>query len=148
MGFLDRILRAHEVIASKLNIRVINRLLENLAIHLEKGGSKWFGLAHHLTDRALKQTRLDRALESHKIAQLPPRTEAIRFLRKPDIQLSPHQRKGPAIEFHPTPQPEQVLLIQPGSPPAVTCRHESGNQTLLVPDKVGPAFWQSFWWDS
>src|ERR1700757_447457 len=100
MGFLDRIRRAYEVIASKLNIRVINRLLENLAIHLEKGGSEWFGLAHHLTDRALKQTRLNRALESHKIAQLPPRTEAIRFLRKPDIQLSPRQRKGPVMELH------------------------------------------------
>src|SRR5262249_26081249 len=104
---------------------------ENLAIHLEKGGSKWFGLAHHLTDRALNQTRLDRALDSHKIAQLPPRTEATRFLRKPYIQLSTRQRKCPAIEFHPTPRPERVLLTKPGPPPAVTRRHESGNQTLL-----------------
>src|SRR5262249_22969617 len=106
IGFLDRILRAYEVIASKLNIRVINRLLENLAIHLEKGGSKWFGLAHHLTDRVLKQPRVGRALDAQKIAQLPPRSEAIRFLRKPDIQLSPRQRKGPAMELHPTPPPE------------------------------------------
>src|SRR5246127_5452779 len=106
IGCLDRILRAYKFIASKLNIRVINRLLENLAIHLEKGGSKWFGLAHHLTDRALKQTRLDRALDSHKIAQLPPRTEATRFLRKPDVQLSPRQGKHTAIEFHPPHQPE------------------------------------------
>jgi hypothetical protein len=45
-------------VASKLNVRVINHLLENLAIDLEKGSSKWFGLAHHLTDRPLKQTRL------------------------------------------------------------------------------------------
>ena len=115
MGFLDRILRAYEVIAGKLNIRVINRLLENLTIRLEKGGSKWFGLAHHLTDRALKQTRLDRALDSHKIAQLPPRTEAIRFLRKPYIQLPTRQWKYTAVEFHPTPQPERLLLIKPGS---------------------------------
>ena len=93
MDLLDRILRAYEVIASKLNIRVINRLLENLAIHLEKGGSKWFGLAHHLTDRALKQPRVDRALDSQKIAQLPPRIEATGLLRKPDIQLPAHQRK-------------------------------------------------------
>ncbi len=74
MHFLNRILRAYEVIASKLNIQVINCLLENLAIHLVKGGSKRFGLAHHLTDRRLKQTRLDRALDSHKLAQLPLRT--------------------------------------------------------------------------
>src|ERR1700756_3883145 len=79
MGFLDGILRGYEVIASKLNIRVINRLLENLTVHLEKGSSKRFGLAHHLTDRAFQQTRLDRALDSQKIAPLPPRTEATRF---------------------------------------------------------------------
>ena len=103
MRFLDRILRGYEVIASKLNIRVINRLLENLAIHLVKGGSKWFGLVHHLTDRPLKQTRLYRALDSPKHAQLPLRTEATRFLRKPYIQLSPRQRKCPVIKFHPMP---------------------------------------------
>ncbi|BCO33661.1 hypothetical protein MHEC_00940 [Mycobacterium heckeshornense] len=79
--------------ASKLNTRVINRLLENLAVHLEKGGSKWFGLVHHLTDRALKQVGLERAVESHKIAQLPPRTEATRFLCKPYSQLPPRERK-------------------------------------------------------
>src|ERR1700757_1296633 len=115
MGFLDRILRAYEVIASKLKIRVINRLLENLAIHPEKGGSERFGLAHHLTDRALKQTRLDRALDSHKIAQLPPRTEATRFLRKPYIQLSARQRKCPVIEFHRIPSNPQGLPIKPPS---------------------------------
>ena len=58
MRFLDRILRGYEVIASKLNIQVINRLLENLAIHLVKGSSKWFRLVHYLTDRPLKQTGL------------------------------------------------------------------------------------------
>jgi hypothetical protein len=52
-----------------------------------------------LTDRALKQTRLERALESHTTAQLPPRTEAIRFLRKPYRQLSPRERKCLAIKF-------------------------------------------------
>jgi hypothetical protein len=93
MGFPDRILRAYEIIASKLNVRVINRLLENLIVDFEKGSSKRFGLAHHLTDRALKQARLDRALDSQQIAQLPPRTEAIGLLRKPDIQLPARQRK-------------------------------------------------------
>ncbi len=93
MGFPDGILRASEVMAGKLNIRAIDRLLENLAIHLEKDGSKWFGLAHHLTDRPLKRTGVDNALESHEIAQLPPRSETIRFLGKPYVQLSPHQRK-------------------------------------------------------
>jgi hypothetical protein len=59
--------------------------LENLTVHFEKGSSKWFGLTHHLTDRALKQARLYRALDFQKIAQLPPRTEATRFLRKPYV---------------------------------------------------------------
>jgi hypothetical protein len=85
--------------------------LENLAIHLEKGGSKWFGLAHHLTDRALKQTRLDPALDSQEIAQLPPRTEAIGLLRKPYIQLSPHQRKCLAIKFRQLSPRERKCLV-------------------------------------
>lgn len=38
-------------------------------------------------------------LDSQEIAQLPPRTLAIRLLRKPDIQLSARQREGPAIKF-------------------------------------------------
>jgi hypothetical protein len=99
MSFLARILRTHEVIARELNIRVINRLLEDLAVHLEEDGSQWVGLVHHLTDRALKQARVDPALESHKIAQLPPCTQAICFLRKPYIQLSSRQRKCLVIEF-------------------------------------------------
>jgi hypothetical protein len=86
-------------VASKLNSRVINRLLENMAVDLEKGGSKWLRLMHHLADRALKQVRLERAVESHKIAQLPSRTEATRFLRKPDSQLSPRERKCLIIRF-------------------------------------------------
>jgi hypothetical protein len=85
MGFLYRILGAHEVIASEVNVRVINRLLEKLAIHLEDGSSKWFSFAHDVTDRPLKQTRVYRALNSHKLAQLQLRIEATRFLRKPDI---------------------------------------------------------------
>jgi hypothetical protein len=59
--------------------------LENLAIHLEKDGSEWLGLAHRLNDRPLKQTRVYRALDSQQLAQLPLRTEATRFLRKPDV---------------------------------------------------------------
>jgi type II secretory pathway component PulK len=85
MGFSYRIPRADEIKASKLDVRVINHLLQNLTIHLEKGGSKWLGLAHHLTDRPLEQTRVDRALDSHKLAQLPPRPGATRFLREPDV---------------------------------------------------------------
>jgi hypothetical protein len=59
--------------------------LENLAIRLEKGSSQWFGLTHHMTDRPLKHTGLNRTLDSHKPAQLPLRTEATRLLRKPDV---------------------------------------------------------------
>ncbi|OBH48980.1 hypothetical protein A5687_19965 [Mycobacterium mantenii] len=92
MCFLDRVFRASEIVVGKLNVRVINRLLENLAVQLEKGGSERFGLAHRLTNHVLKQIRLYRALDSHQIAQLPSRSEATRFLRKPYIQLSPGQR--------------------------------------------------------
>ena len=102
MGVLDRILRGCEVIPSKLNVRVVNRLLENLSVQLEKGRSQWFGLAYHLTDRRFKQARGDRARASQKHTQLPLRTEATRFLRKPDIQLGPRQRERPVIKFNKT----------------------------------------------
>ena len=77
--------RAAEVIEGQLDIRVIDRPLENLTIHLEDGGPGWFGLPHHLTDRLLKQITLYRAVESHKHAQLPVRTGVTRFLRKPNV---------------------------------------------------------------
>jgi hypothetical protein len=48
--------------------------LENLGVHLEDGSPGRFGLANHVTDRLLKQITLDRAVESHKHAQLPLRT--------------------------------------------------------------------------
>ncbi len=77
--------RAAEVIEGHLDIRVIDRPLENLAIHLEDGSPGWFGLPHHLTDRLLQQITLYRAVESHKHAQLPVRTGVTRFLRKPNV---------------------------------------------------------------
>ena len=77
--------RAAQVIEGKLNIRVIDRPLENLAIHLEEGGPDWFGLSQHSADRPLKGITFYRALDSHKEAKLPLRTEATRFLRKPYV---------------------------------------------------------------
>ncbi|GAB4643027.1 hypothetical protein MOKP50_36530 [Mycobacterium avium subsp. hominissuis] len=81
-------MRAHPLIARELDVRVIDGLLENLAIHLEKGGSEWFGFAHHLPDRVLQQPRVDGAFDSQQVAQLPPRTLLIRFLCEPDVELS------------------------------------------------------------
>ena len=85
MGFLHGIARGAQVIEFQLDTRVIDHPLENLAIHLEKGSSKRFGLVHHLTDRLLKQTRLYRALDSHEYAQLPLRTRVTRLLREPNV---------------------------------------------------------------
>jgi hypothetical protein len=77
--------RAAHVIAGQLDIRVIDRPLENLAILLKESGPDWFGLWHHSADRPLKGITFYRALDSHKQAKLPLRTEATRFLRKPYI---------------------------------------------------------------
>ena len=77
--------RAAQVIEGKFNIRVVNRPLENLAILLKESGPGWFGLSHHSTDRPLKGITLYRAVDSHKEAKLPLRTEATRFLRKPYV---------------------------------------------------------------
>src|SRR5262249_30900734 len=83
---------------------------------LEKASSERFGLAHHLTDRLLYQTRLEHALDSPEHAYLPLGTEAARFLRKPNIQLSARQRKCPVITFHRTPPP--FTYLKSGSLPA------------------------------
>jgi hypothetical protein len=85
MGFLHGIGRAAQVIKGHLDIRVIDRLLENLAIHLEKGSSNRFGLAQHSAERPLKGITFYRALDSREEAKLPLRTGLTRFLRKPDV---------------------------------------------------------------
>ena len=77
--------RVAHVVEGHFEIRVIDRPLENLAIHLEDGGPGWFGLSYCLTDRLLKQVTLYRAVESHKHAQLPLRRGVTGFLRKPNI---------------------------------------------------------------
>ena len=85
MGFLHGMARAAQVIKGQLDIRVIDRPLENLAIHLEEGDPDWFGLLHHSADRPLKGITFYRALDSHEEAKLPLRTGVTRFLRKPYV---------------------------------------------------------------
>jgi hypothetical protein len=85
MGFLHGMTRAAQVIEGQLDIRVIDRPLENLAIHLEEGGPAWFGLLQRSADRPLKGITVYHALDSHEQAKLPLRTEATRFLRKPNV---------------------------------------------------------------
>jgi hypothetical protein len=58
--------RAAQVIEGQLDIRVIDRPLANLAIHLEADGPDWFGLSHHSADRPLKGITFYRALDSHE----------------------------------------------------------------------------------
>ena len=116
MHLLNRILRANEVIASKINIQVINRLLENVAIHLVKGSSQRFGLAHHLTDRRLQQTRFDRAVDSHKLAQLPLRAEATRSSPSHISSCTRVSAKCAVIKLHPMPPTKPGLPNQPRSP--------------------------------
>jgi hypothetical protein len=99
-GFLHGLVRAAQVVEGKVNIRVINRPLENLAILLKEGGPGWFGLSRHSAYRPLKGITLYRAVDPHKEAKLPLRTEATRFVRKPYIQLSASQRKCPVIKLH------------------------------------------------
>jgi hypothetical protein len=77
--------RTAQVIEVQLDIRVIDRPLENLAIHPEEGGPEWFGLSHHSADRPLQGVAFYRALDSHEQAKLPLRTGVTRFLREPYV---------------------------------------------------------------
>ncbi|OBI35950.1 hypothetical protein A5708_08560 [Mycobacterium colombiense] len=85
MGFLHGMVRAPEVIEGQLYIRVVDRPLENLAIHLEEGGPARFVLPHRPADGPLEGLTVYRALDSHEEAKLPLRTELTRFLRKPNV---------------------------------------------------------------
>jgi hypothetical protein len=66
LGFLHGIARAAQFIQGQLDIRVIDRPLENLAIHPEERRPGWFGLSHHSADRPLKAITFYRALDSHE----------------------------------------------------------------------------------
>src|SRR5271156_5052314 len=98
--------RAAQVIKGQLDIRVIDRPLENLAVHLKDGGPDWFGLLKRLADRSLKGIAFDRALDPDERPPLPPRAGVTRFLRKPYVQLRARQRKRAVIKLHRTPRPQ------------------------------------------
>ena len=84
-GFLHRMARVAQVVEGDVDVRVVDRPLEDLAIHLEDGGPGRFGLPHHVTDRLLDQIALYGAVESHQHAQLPVRTGVTGFLRQPNV---------------------------------------------------------------
>src|SRR6476661_470583 len=69
-GFLRGITRAAQIMEGKLDIRVVDRPLVNLAVLLEEGGSGGLGLPQHSADRPLEGTTLDRALDLDKEAEL------------------------------------------------------------------------------
>jgi hypothetical protein len=77
--------RVTQVVEGHLDVRVIDRPLQDLAIQLEDGGLRGFGLTHHVTDRPLEHVSLYRAVESHKDAELPVSAGVARFLRKPYV---------------------------------------------------------------
>ncbi len=85
MSFLHGIGRGGQVVQGQLDIRVVDNPLENLAICLKEGGPACFGLLHPLADRPLKDVTFYCAVDSHEEAELPLRTGATRFLRKPNI---------------------------------------------------------------
>ena len=74
-----------EIVEGKLDLWVVNRLLENLAIDLKKRGPGWLGLRQHVPDRLLKHIRFDRALNYVERDDVPLCIEATRFLRKPYV---------------------------------------------------------------
>src|SRR5579875_3731921 len=110
----------------KLNVRVVDYFLENLAVDREKGSSKWFGLIHHRADRRLKYIRLDRALDPAQHADLPLRGELGCFCGKPYIELPPRQRKNPVGTPHHAPLATPIEVLPLG-------RRRFTRQRLLAP---------------
>ena len=58
--------RAAQVIKGQLNIRVIDRSLENLPIRLKAGDPDRLGLSHHAADRPLEGIAVYRAIDSYE----------------------------------------------------------------------------------
>ncbi len=75
--------RALQIVEGELDIRVISRPLEDLAIHLKEGRPAWFGLSDRLADCPLKGITVYRAVDSDEEAKLLLRTGMTSLLRKP-----------------------------------------------------------------
>jgi hypothetical protein len=65
-SFLHGLRRVAQVIEGQVDILVIERSLEDLAVHLEEGGPDWFGLLQHATDRPLEGITFYPARNSHE----------------------------------------------------------------------------------
>lgn len=92
----------------QLDVRVVDRSLEDLAVDLEEGDPGRFCFAHGLPDRPLQGVALDGAADPDEQPKLPLRVGVTRFLRQPDVQLPARQRKCLILKLHPTPQPQGV----------------------------------------
>ncbi|GBE68187.1 hypothetical protein MFM001_46490 [Mycobacterium sp. MFM001] len=92
-----------EIVERQLDVRVVDRPLENLAINFEKRGSDWLGLRHHVPDRLFKHIRFYGPADYSECDDVPLRIEATRFLGQPNVELPPGERKRPVIKFHRTP---------------------------------------------
>ncbi len=104
-----------QVVKGQLDVGVIDRPLEDLAVHLEEGRPGRLGLPHRLPDRPLQGIALDHAVDPHEQTELPLGIGVTGLARQPDVQLSARQRKCLMIKLHPTPQPQGL----PFNPPVV-----------------------------
>ncbi len=77
--------RFAQIIKGELDIRVIDRPLENLTIFLEEGGPDRFGLAHCSPDRPFKPIALYRAVNFYEQTKLPLGTDVTGLLREPYV---------------------------------------------------------------
>lgn len=111
--FLHGIGHAGQVVKGELDVRVIDRPLEDLAVDLDEGHPGRLGFPHRLADRPLQGVALDHAVDPHEQAELPLGVGVTGFARQPDVQLSARQRECLMIKLHPTPQP-QGLPFNPG----------------------------------
>ena len=86
--------------AGKLDIRMVDHRLENLAIGFAESSPEGFGLAHDVANRPFEQFMFDDAVNPRQHAQLPLDTGEAGFLRKPNVQLAPRERESLMITFH------------------------------------------------
>nr|WP_264017071.1 hypothetical protein [Mycolicibacterium confluentis] len=103
-SFLRRVLRISQVIELKREIRVIERLLEDLSIGLDEGRTQRFGLLQHSAYRPLKGITFNRTLDLGKQTELPLLSTGVAGSpRKPDIKLWVCDGQGQFIKLHCSP---------------------------------------------
>lgn len=91
-GLRLRIVGVPDVVQRYFQFRVVERLLEDLAVGFEEGGTRRLGLLQGLPDGLLQESMIDDTVDLAQEAELPLGAGQSALVREPDVQLPARQR--------------------------------------------------------